>query len=338
MSTASAVPETRDLKGDDARRILKRTGWWKLLKDSFTRFRTADGFTTSRAIAHASVLTAFPALITVIGAASVFHLGSFRNVLETTLERLAPGPSAELLRTSFHEGSRAGGTSALIGGLAGVLIAGTMAMSQVERGLNRVYGMVRDRGPWRKVLVAFALNVSAGVMLILAFAALAAGGPIGEGLKAIGWSSVASTIFAVLRWPLGLAIGFGALTLLYRVSPNRRQPAAAWLQTGTIMATVLWVIFTALLALFYATDRSLGSTYGPLVGIIALLTWAYLTAIALLLGMAFAAQLEAVRAGEPGPHTLRRHNETVQDPRETAGADVAAVPLGRWAGPESPAA
>ena len=41
---------------------------------------------------------------------------------------------------------------------------------------------------------------------------------------------------------------------------------------------------------------------GPtLTGIIAILVWTFLTALALFLGLAFAAQLEAVRAGVPEP-------------------------------------
>ena len=41
---------------------------------------------------------------------------------------------------------------------------------------------------------------------------------------------------------------------------------------------------------------SFGSTYGPLTGVMALLLWANLTSIAIFLGIAFCAQLEAVRA------------------------------------------
>jgi hypothetical protein len=45
----------------------------------------------------------------------------------------------------------------------------------------------------------------------------------------------------------------------------------------------------------------LGATYGPLAGTIGLLLWTFLTSVALFLGLAFSAQLEAVRAGVPGP-------------------------------------
>ena len=44
-----------------------------------------------------------------------------------------------------------------------------------------------------------------------------------------------------------------------------------------------------------------GATYGPLTGVMALLLWANLTGIALFLGIAFTAQLEARRARGSGP-------------------------------------
>ena len=49
-----------------------------------------------------------------------------------------------------------------------------------------------------------------------------------------------------------------------------------------------------------ATD-SFGATYGPIAGTIGVLRWTFLTSVALFLGLAFAAQLEAVRAGVPEP-------------------------------------
>jgi YihY family inner membrane protein len=319
MSTASAVPETYELEGDDAREMLKRVGWPELLKDSFTRFRTADGFSHVRALAHATVLTAFPALVTIIGLAAAFDLTTFRDVLEHTLQQLAPGPSGRLLSTAFRQGSKAGGTAALVGGLVTALVSGTFALAQVERGCNRIYGMIRDRRFAAKLRIAFLLSLSAGLLLAIAFMLLAAGGALSEGLsRGRGLSDTASTVFGILRWPAGLLLTFAALTVVYKVSPNRRQPGAAWLQTGTIMATLLWFALTALLAIYYSLNDSLGATYGPLIGIVAILTWAYATALALYFGMAFAAQLEALRAGVPGPRTLRRFNETVRRPSETA--------------------
>jgi uncharacterized BrkB/YihY/UPF0761 family membrane protein len=71
---------------------------------------------------------------------------------------------------------------------------------------------------------------------------------------------------------------------------------------------VLWIAATLLLSLYIGKSAAFGAVYGPLTAFIALLLWANVTGIALFLGIAFAAQLEAARAGiksavhpDPGP-------------------------------------
>ena len=327
MSTASAVPETEAcVDDDDPRALLKKVGYKTLARDTFTRFRAADGLSHARAFAHAAILTGVPALITVIGIASSFELGSFRNVLKQTLNGLAPGPTSQLLTEAFQQGSQNNSILTLAGGLLAALLAATFAMAQIERGCNRIYGMERDRPLGAKLLRALALAVTSGTLLGAAFLTVAAGGVIGDALaKELAWGEAASLLFRAGRWLVGLMLVFGALTLIYRFAPNRQQPGSGWLQTGTTLAAILWICLTGILALYYATNENMSETYGPLLGIIALMTWAYASGVALLLGMALAAQLESIRAGVPGPRTLRRYNETVMDPDETE--DPARRPL-----------
>ena len=56
-----------------------------------------------------------------------------------------------------------------------------------------------------------------------------------------------------------------------------------------------------LLGLYISAADNFDDTYGPLTAVMALLLWANLTGIALLAGIALAAQLEAVRAGRIDP-------------------------------------
>ena len=99
-----------------------------------------------------------------------------------------------------------------------------------------------------------------------------------------------------------------ALALLFEVAPRRRQPEPSWLALGSGLAAVLWLAFTGMLALFVGASANFGATYGPLAGTIALLLWTLLSAVALLLGLAFAAQLEAVRAGVTATRVERDEN------------------------------
>jgi len=108
-------------------------------------------------------------------------------------------------------------------------------------------------------------------------------------------------IWNVLRWPASLALTVVSVSVLFRFAPRRRQPGMAWVMMGAVLATVLWWLPSLLLAGYVGASGSFGDIYGPLTAVMALLLWAMLTAIALLLGIAFTAQLEARRVGVPEP-------------------------------------
>jgi uncharacterized BrkB/YihY/UPF0761 family membrane protein len=67
--------------------------------------------------------------------------------------------------------------------------------------------------------------------------------------------------------------------------------------------------------------------------VLALLIWANLTAVALLFGVAFCAQIEAVRAGAPTP---TGREEQVPPAAPTSREPVALVPAERPAGTRPP--
>jgi hypothetical protein len=83
-----------------------------------------------------------------------------------------------------------------------------------------------------------------------------------------------------------------------------------------------------LLAAYVAKTDTSRSTYGPLTSVLALLVWANLTAVARLFGVAFCAQVEAVRAGAPEPTTGDDHAaaDVIPPPRSgiRGGVTVAA--------------
>ena len=127
--------------------------------------------------------------------------------------------------------------------------------------------------------------------------------------QAVGLSGVVKTLWTLLRWPLSIGFVIVAFALLFRAAPRRRQPSWSWLAVGSGMSVLLWFVLTGLLALYLdVSSGTFGRTYGPLTGIIAILIWTFLTSLAIYLGLAFAAQLEAVRAGVPAPKTDHQTN------------------------------
>jgi YihY family inner membrane protein len=302
MSTATSVPETYELEGDDALRTLRRTGWGQLAKDSFQRFRAADGFSHARALAYQVTLTLLPAVIAAVGLATAVRASRIRQIIVQTVDRLAPGPAGQLITEAVEQGAKSasrGGVVALVIGALAALGSATLAMGQIERGANRIYGVERDRPTAQKYGNGFLLACSAGVLVVLAFVLIVAGSDVA---RATELSGVVRGLWTVLRWPLSIGFAVVAFAVLFREAPRRRQPSWSWLAVGSGLSVLLWFLFTGLLALYLgASSGTFGQTYGPLTGMIAVLVWAFLTALALFLGVAFAAQLEAVRAGVPQP-------------------------------------
>lgn len=311
MTTARAVPVTREeeLEGDDALSVLRGTGRRALLHDSAVRFRAADGFSHSRALGFQITLTLLPALIAVIGLAEALEQDTARRAVQETINALAPGAAGDLLTDALRQGStavrRENGETALVGGLVAATVAGTTAMAQVERGANRIYGTERDRPLLRKYANALLLAVTAGVLALLAVVVLVGGRALRE---AIGPSEGLDTLLGVARWPVGLALAVTAVALLFQRAPRRRQPEASWLAVGAALSSLLWLVFMGLLVLYLEATDAFGATYGPLAGTIGVLLWSFLVSVALFAGLAFAAQLEAVRAGAPEPRLARDQN------------------------------
>lgn len=318
MGTAVHVPQTRDmigeeLSGDEALTALRRYGGVRLLVDAFSRFRYADGFTNARALGFQIVLGMVPFTIALVGVATAAHTESVGRIIELTLGRIVPGASSDVVEEALRGTRRTAhsdvwSTVALWLGLAFSVLNLASAMGQVERGANRIYGIERDRPFPRKYGRALVLAFAAGVPMVLGFLVLVAGEAVGRSTaEAFGWADVPAW-WGALRIPLGAALAWVASAVIFRWSPRRDQPGYTWLAFGSAVHLVLWVGTTWLLTLYVAKSGSFGAVYGPLTAFVALLLWANLTGVALFLGIAFAAQLEAARAGltsaiepDPGP-------------------------------------
>ena len=327
MGTSSRVPETITISGDelsadDAVTTLRRYGRWNLVKDSFIRFRYADGFSHARALALQMCLSFIPLIIAVVGLASAVHQQKVGQVIIQTVAGVLPGKDqadmVEQAAQRTQDQGVTGGHVALWLGLLAAIVALTTAMGQIERGANRIYGIERDRPALRKYGRALLMALTAGLLLQLGFVVIIAGDALGEALAAAyGLGGTFQTLWTIGSWPLGVVLAWASFTVVIERAPRRRQPGYSWLAFGSGVSLALWLLLTGLLALYVVKSASFGSTYGPLTGIFALLLWANLSSVALFLGVAFAAQLEAVRAGVPEP--------TSGDPLDADGESVRAT-------------
>ncbi|TDC80979.1 YihY/virulence factor BrkB family protein [Micromonospora sp. KC606] len=309
MSSTRLVPETRlmsarELCADDAWHTLRRHGGWCLLRDAFVRFRYGDGFSHSRALALQLCLAVVPFMIALTGLISELGVEEGGQVVADTVLALTPGQSDDMVRELLGESDRIErrGELALSLGLLTGLLALTSTMAQIERGANRIYGVERDRPALWKYLRATVLAVVAGLPALAGFLILVGGRAIGDSVQRhYAWGDAAAAAWDVIRWPLSLGLTVLAVAVIFRHAPRRNQPGLTWLVFGAGIATVLWWLASLLLAAYVTVGGGFGQTYGALTGMMALLLWANVTGMALFGGLAFAAQMEAMRIGAPEP-------------------------------------
>jgi len=310
MTTARVVPVTTEMDGDeldaaDAWHLGRRIGLRRLALDSFVRFRYADGFSHSRALAFQMALGVVPFLLALSGLAAGIDQRRPARVLAKTIEMVSPGGGAHdalAAAVSGRQSSDRASDIALSVGLVFSVLSMTTAMAQIERGTNRIYGIGRDRRAVLKYGRALVLTALLAVPVGLTFLLLVAGGSFAAAMQdEYGWSDTVALAWNIGRWPCGLILLVLTIAVLLDHAPRRRQPALSWLALGAGIAVTLSMLATAGLAAYVHLSGSFGATYGPLGGMFALLLWSLLSSIALFAGAAVSAQLEFLRAGQRTP-------------------------------------
>jgi uncharacterized BrkB/YihY/UPF0761 family membrane protein len=295
VSTASRVRETWNLTGDDARRTLAATGRLKLLRDAVLRLRAADGFSHSRSLAFATSLVLVQGLIALVGLAVEFGQTGLDRTILGAIQDAVPGPAGGLLARTCAQAAKIGLEHRflpLMVGLGGTVATATTATGQLIRGINRLYGIEQDGTFLHKYTRAFGLALLLLVACVGGLAMLT----VGRGVSGHA-GGVVHVAWRVVRWPVVLGLAAAAFGGVLWWAPGRRQPNWSWLVFGGLTGVAGWSLVTAAFSVAFRLSSSFGEVYGPLAGVVALQVWTFFSAVAVFLGAAVAAQLEAVRSG-----------------------------------------
>jgi membrane protein len=150
--------------------------------------------------------------------------------------------------------------------------------------LNTAYDVEERRPWWKKRLLALASVLGAGIVMLVATAIMLAGEQIADWVGGqLGLGERGVLVWASIQYPLAVALLVGMAWLVYYFLPNIRQDRRQ-IFVGAIAATLLWVILTLAFRAYVVNFGSYSKTYGTVGGVIALLTWMYLTMLVLLIG------------------------------------------------------
>lgn len=215
----------------------------------------------------------------------------------TTLVTIFPAAAQEVVTGRVVEviTDRRGGAAALSLALLLTLYGGARSARSVTAALNVIYGegdVQRFSRRWG-IPVLVALGSAAVILLaLIAVALLGYVDAVVGGAVRFGW--LGSTI---AFWvPVTLVVCGGSATL-YRYAPARRHARWEWIIPGALAATLLWLAATFVFGLYLASIGRYDVNYGSLGAVVVLQLWIYLSALILLLGAKFNAEIE-LQTGE----------------------------------------
>jgi membrane protein len=296
-------------------------GWGATLKRTVLEFRE-DGMTDwAAALTYYGLLSLFPALIALVSILGVFgDPQSTTRTITDVVTQIGPSTAADTFSGPIESITSNRGAAGILFfvGLAAALWAASGYIGAFMRASNVIYETPEGRPFWKLRPLQMLVALVMVVMLALVALALVLTGPVVEAVAdPIGVGSTAVSIWEIAKWPVLLVVVILMFAVLYHASPNVKLPGFAWVTPGAILAIVVWLIASALFALYVANFGSYDKTYGTLGGVVTLLVWLWITNIALLLGMELNAERERGRelaAGVPGAE-----RELQMEPRDEPG-------------------
>ena len=319
--TVEAKHEPRGAREEDRPDSPVKVGLGATIKRTFTEF-SADNMTDwAAALTYYGVQALFPAIIAMVSIIGLIG-GDLTKTLLDNVGSVAPGPAKDIVTSAIKNlsSSKGGAGIAFIIGLVLALNSASSYVAAFARASNSIYDVEEGRPVWKLKPQQIGIVLVLIIMLVLVVVMVAVSGPLAkEAGKVVGASSSAVKIWDIAKIPVVLIVVSLMFAFLYKTTPNVKQPGAKFFTPGGIVALVIWLIASALFALYVAKFASYNKTYGSMGGVIVFLVWLWITNVALLFGAEFNSELQRSqqrKAGEPAPL-----DEPFLEPRDTKKLD-----------------
>jgi membrane protein len=282
-----------------------------------SEFKNDNLTTLAAALTYYAVLSVVPGLIVLISILGLVGRDVASRVT-SQVQTLAPGSSAvfvhSLISQAQHHKGGAGITA--IVGLVIALWSTSSYVNAFREASNIIYGIGEGRPIWKTIPIRLGVTVIAVLVLVISAGIVVVSGPVANEVgNAVGVGHGAVLVWDIAKWPVLLILVSFLLAILFWASPNAKQGGIRWISLGGMVATILWIVISALFALYVTNFSSYDKTYGSLAGVVIFMVWLWLTNVALLLGAEVNAELDHGRAIAEGlPADVRPFTE----PRDTS--------------------
>lgn len=275
----------------------------EMLSDNMTMIASALAYSTFFAI---------PSIV--LAVVGLFTLVAGPHAIDTVMRHLGhvmPGQATQLVRSSLlrvDQRPSAGLTMTIVGFVL-AFWAMTGAMTSYMTAVNIAYDRKDGRNFVHKRIVALAMVVCIGIAFLLVAGLLIFGPTIEKYVAhALGIQSFFSYVWWAAQWPILICGLLAAFATLLWLGPDVEHPRWHFLTVGSFITVAIWLLASGAFAFYTSHFGSYNKTWGSLAAVIIMLTWLWLTSLALLYGAEFNAEAERsreLRRGEPAEQELQ---------------------------------
>lgn len=257
-------------------------------KQSFINFIQSTNYITigsnAAEMAFYIILSFFPFLIftiSIIGYIPIIHLNKFVISLQNIIPNTMFIFILELINSAIENRS----ISLLITSFLLTLWTSSRAIKSFIRNTNKSYNVKETRNFIKIYITSLFFTIALLVLIFSSIIFLIYGQKIGYILfRIIGLNNLFITVWNIIRYIVAISTIIFMVISLYKYTPNKKLTIKETIP-GAIIAAFSWVLISFIYSYYVNHYSNYEVIYGSIGGIIVLITWIYLSAYTLFIGL-----------------------------------------------------
>lgn len=274
------------------RRFRVPVGWKEIFRRTASEMVADNCLNLAAQLAYYFFLALFPALLFLVAIISFIPVAGLLEMITSTLARVAPNEVVTIIQDQILKIAHEKNGGLLTLGVVGAIWSTSSGVNAIIDTLNTAYD-IRETRPWWKVkLLALGLTVALAVFIVVSFALVIVGPTLAEKVAvSLNLGPAFEWTWKILQWPVIFGLVSLAIALIYYFAPDAEQEWI-WISPGAVLSTTLWLLISLGFKLYVANFGSYNATYGAIGGVIVLMLWFYVSALAVLTGAELNAEIE----------------------------------------------
>jgi membrane protein len=266
--------------------------WTELATRTYREVLADDCLGLAAQLAYYFFLALFPALLFLVAIVSFLPVAGLLDAITGDLARVAPSEVLSIIQDQILKIAHEKNGGLLTLGMLGTIWSTSSGVDAIISTLNQAYDIQEARPWWKVKLIALGLTVALAIFIVISFALVLVGPSLAE--KVAQWAHVGPAFtlsWTILQWPVIFALVTLGVAMIYYYAPDAVQEWI-WITPGSLFATTLWLAISLVFKFYVSHFTSYNATYGTIGGVIVLMLWFYLSALAVLVGAELNAEIE----------------------------------------------